>query len=226
MMSSEDVRSSPLSGGVLTESGGFKLGTHKGSEAKRIRIKEEAGRLFLAQGFSDVTLKAIADAAGMGKASLYHYYPGGKEELFRTIVREAAGEYFSRLRREAVEEGQTTSEKLRLYLIKKIHHFWDGLPKTMRESERRGFIAQAAADTLDLHSVELGFLIALLEEGAAKKEFRAVHSPVIARVISAVTSALTVEHFYQGCDRPEEYQIRELVDFTLAGLESNAAHSV
>jgi len=50
-----------------------------------VRILEAARDQFLRLGFSPVTTDDIASAAGVGKATLYRYFPG-KERLFREII--------------------------------------------------------------------------------------------------------------------------------------------
>ena len=44
--------------------------------------------VFRDRGFEGTTIAEIARATGLGKASLYHHFPGGKEEMAETIVRE------------------------------------------------------------------------------------------------------------------------------------------
>lgn len=44
------------------------------------RIQTEAMRLFLAQGFDAITLDDIAEAAGVSRRSLFHYF-GSKEDI-------------------------------------------------------------------------------------------------------------------------------------------------
>jgi AcrR family transcriptional regulator len=51
----------------------------------RSRILEAAREQFLRLGFSPVTTDDIASAAGVGKATLYRYFPG-KERLFREVI--------------------------------------------------------------------------------------------------------------------------------------------
>jgi AcrR family transcriptional regulator len=52
----------------------------------RIKILDIAEELFSARGYSAVTLRDIASAAGMRHASLYYYVPGGKEQLFVEVM--------------------------------------------------------------------------------------------------------------------------------------------
>jgi AcrR family transcriptional regulator len=62
----------------------------------RERVLEAAERLFAERGYTAVTIKDIAQAAGIHHASLYHHAPQGKSQLFvevteRTIQRHQQG---------------------------------------------------------------------------------------------------------------------------------------
>jgi TetR/AcrR family transcriptional regulator, cholesterol catabolism regulator len=51
--------------------------------AARERLLDVAGRLFQERGLARVTMREIADAAGVKQASLYHHAPRGKAQLYR-----------------------------------------------------------------------------------------------------------------------------------------------
>jgi TetR/AcrR family transcriptional repressor of mexJK operon len=55
------------------------------SDAKRDAILEAAARVFLAQGYSAVTMDALAEAVPVSKPTLYNYFPG-KPALFAAVV--------------------------------------------------------------------------------------------------------------------------------------------
>lgn len=55
------------------------------SDAKRDAILEAASRMFLADGYSAVSMDAIALAAPVSKPTLYNYFPG-KQALFSAVV--------------------------------------------------------------------------------------------------------------------------------------------
>ncbi|MBW4690448.1 MAG: TetR/AcrR family transcriptional regulator [Lyngbya sp. HA4199-MV5] len=42
--------------------------------------------LFRQFGYDGVTLSKISHATGLGKASLYHHFPGGKDEMVETVL--------------------------------------------------------------------------------------------------------------------------------------------
>ena len=50
------------------------------------RVLNVAERLFMQRGYAAITLRDIAQALNMKQASLYYHFPGGKEELFVSVV--------------------------------------------------------------------------------------------------------------------------------------------
>jgi AcrR family transcriptional regulator len=48
-------------------------------------IQEAALDLFLRKGYAGTSMQEIADAVGMGKASIYHYVAGKEDLLFRSL---------------------------------------------------------------------------------------------------------------------------------------------
>src|SRR5271166_5322803 len=57
-------------------------------EARPGEIVEAALRLFADRGFAATKLEDVAAAAGIGKGTIYLYFPT-KEDLFRAVVRQA-----------------------------------------------------------------------------------------------------------------------------------------
>jgi TetR/AcrR family transcriptional repressor of lmrAB and yxaGH operons len=43
-------------------------------------------QLFRDYGYDGATLSKISEATGLGKASLYHHFPGGKQEMVETVL--------------------------------------------------------------------------------------------------------------------------------------------
>ena len=61
--------------------------------ATRDRIIDAGATLLQRQGFTGTGVKQIVAEAGAPFASLYHFFPGGKEELGAEIVRVSGGRY-------------------------------------------------------------------------------------------------------------------------------------
>jgi AcrR family transcriptional regulator len=58
-------------------------------DAQRVQLNDALRGVFLDAGYAGASLTRLAAATELGKASLYHYYPGGKAEMAQTLVREA-----------------------------------------------------------------------------------------------------------------------------------------
>ena len=66
------------------------------TSSTRERALEVAERLLQLEGYRAVSMEAVAQGVGIRKASLYHHFPGGKDELMmavaeRFVAREEAG---------------------------------------------------------------------------------------------------------------------------------------
>ncbi|WP_217571672.1 TetR/AcrR family transcriptional regulator [Mesorhizobium sp. GbtcB19] len=44
------------------------------------------GEVFREHGYEGASLALIGEATGLGKGSLYHFFPGGKEEMARAVI--------------------------------------------------------------------------------------------------------------------------------------------
>jgi AcrR family transcriptional regulator len=61
--------------------------------ARQATIVDAARREFVERGFAAVSIRDIAQRAGMSVSALYHYYPG-KQDLLLAILDEGADAYF------------------------------------------------------------------------------------------------------------------------------------
>lgn len=59
----------------------------------RERIVTATAELFRRQGYNGTGLKQVTQAAGAPFGSLYHFFPGGKEELGDTVIRSSGRAY-------------------------------------------------------------------------------------------------------------------------------------
>lgn len=67
------------------------------------------GEIFRDLGYEGATLSRITERTGLGKGSLYHFFPGGKEEMATAVLAEVSGWFerfvFEPLRRDDPEKG-------------------------------------------------------------------------------------------------------------------------
>jgi TetR/AcrR family transcriptional regulator, mexJK operon transcriptional repressor len=64
----------------------------RGRANRGVAIAQAACEVFGRDGYSRAGIDAIAAEAGVSTRTLYNHFPGGKEELFRTVVQWSAGE--------------------------------------------------------------------------------------------------------------------------------------
>ena len=56
--------------------------------AERSDVLPALAELFREHGYEGASLSLISKATGLGKGSLYHFFPGGKEEMARAVLAE------------------------------------------------------------------------------------------------------------------------------------------
>src|SRR6266516_8126883 len=57
-----------------------------GDRETRQQILESARELFLARGYKGVSMKEVAEEVQVTSAALYYHFPGGKQDLFFSII--------------------------------------------------------------------------------------------------------------------------------------------
>jgi TetR/AcrR family transcriptional repressor of lmrAB and yxaGH operons len=61
----------------------------KQPRATRESLEDQLVTVFKKRGYEGATLTQLAEATGLGKASLYHHFPGGKAEMAAVLLRQA-----------------------------------------------------------------------------------------------------------------------------------------
>ena len=56
------------------------------SIAERADVLPQLAEVFRAHGYEGATLALISDATGLGKGSLYNFFPGGKEQMAMEVL--------------------------------------------------------------------------------------------------------------------------------------------
>jgi AcrR family transcriptional regulator len=127
-------------------------------DERRRQVVEAGSKLFTEHAFEEITMRQIAEAAGISKPLLYHYFPS-KLELFKAAVAERAAE----LRRllEPSSEGtpiEQLTRSLDAYLewIEKNARAWTKLMRSAASVPEAGEVLEAfRTQTLDQLLVRL-----------------------------------------------------------------------
>ena len=72
------------------------MGRKEQAVASRAALVEAARACFTEQGYDATTVAAILERAGMARGALYHYFPGGKAEIFAAVFDVVDDEYHAR----------------------------------------------------------------------------------------------------------------------------------
>ena len=92
----------------------------------RDRILDVTAELFRQYGFTGTGMKQIVTAANAPFGSLYHYFPGGKEELGVEVVHRSGEMYFALF--EAIFDGAADP-------VSGVRDFFTGAAEVLRETD-------------------------------------------------------------------------------------------
>ncbi len=140
------------------------------STEKQAVILDAARKRFAYYGFSKVTMDEIAADVGMGKASLYYYFPT-KEILFEEVVKQEKTQFFANVETMTGEE-TSAADMLRRYAARRIEHF-----RSLANLRALGFQQQGEmrASTLEMYKEfqqqEVKSLQRILQLGKKNGEF-------------------------------------------------------
>ena len=73
------------------------MGRREQAEASRAALVAAARACFTESGYDGTTVAEVLRRAGMARGALYHYFPGGKDELFAVVYREVDDELYRRV---------------------------------------------------------------------------------------------------------------------------------
>jgi AcrR family transcriptional regulator len=189
------------------------------AEFRSAEILEAARRVFARKGFAAASVEDIADAAGLAKATVYHYFPS-KRKLYRAALEQNIEGLIQQMRRE-VDAARGTAAKIRAFLAARL-----------RYAETHGEIVcrseSVAAEPLcfnkdfkDLCRRQVEVLEAVLEEGQARGEIRAVPAAGAAFLACELTRALMSRRLRGWSSRSVEGEIDFLFDLIWKGLAVN-----
>ncbi len=102
----------------------------------RNALLEQLVPVFRERGYEGATLVQLAAATGLGKASLYHHFPGGKAEMAAVLLRKSVAE----LQRSAFAHLQRTKRAP----VERLDAFIDGFSDYVAEGRSHCLVAVLA----------------------------------------------------------------------------------
>jgi TetR/AcrR family transcriptional repressor of lmrAB and yxaGH operons len=181
-----------------------------------------AAKLFRRQGYSGTGLRDILAASGAARGSLYHHFPGGKEEIGAAAVTAAGGlvtETFAELARQA----DSPSDFLRRYaellvLWLEASKFRDGCPitTTLLETTPGSNAIATAGQTV------FADWRAVMEDLLARHDWPPGRIPATATMIIAGLEGALMLARVQGSAQPIRHTADTLCSLLDAGLPGSA----
>ncbi|MEQ8822849.1 MAG: TetR/AcrR family transcriptional regulator [Filomicrobium sp.] len=93
--------------------------------SERSDILPVLGEVFREHGFEGASLSIITKATGLGKGSLYHFFPGGKEEMVQAVLAEIHG-WFEREVFEPLEKTKDADKAINTMFDAVLKYFNSG----------------------------------------------------------------------------------------------------
>ena len=190
--------------------------TEEQQEQRRKEIFDASVHLFLEKGFNETSMREIANAAGVGKSTLYDYF-NSKDEI---LISYFEGEIHKiTARAQKIAEGDLSiSEKLsqimEMHLTYLVNNKQFYLKLTL-ESQRLALQSQQRIQT-SRHAYQ-DMLRALVEDGIQTGEFRAVNPLFAARSIFTLLSIAVFSSRPTGA--PEE-MLQDAMNIFFNGLQA------
>lgn len=183
---------------------------------RRGEILRAAVMLITEKGFNETSMREIAEAAGVGKSTLYDYFPSKDEILIAYVVDEVG--HMTAAAGEIIAEELSAAEKFRCILRRHLDYMLANKQMFLRvtfEAQRLSFESQ---QRIQLHRYAYqDMLCELVREGIRKGEFRPVNPMLALRsMFGLLTSAAYTS---RPTGSPEE-MLLEAFDIIFKGLEA------
>jgi TetR/AcrR family fatty acid metabolism transcriptional regulator len=190
-------------------------------EAKRELIFKAAVEVFSTRGYHNATMSEIATAAGIGKGTIYEYFPS-KLQLFQQMLIKGMDTYYASIDPEELKH-KSIQEKLRIVMEGHIlfcrQHsqltrlvFW----------EAEGHDDEVKEWMLQMRKEKEARLQDLLNDGIANGELRGQDSYIMALTVSGVIGAVWVPLVLDEWDVDAAYLAERITDIIMNGIKNRA----
>jgi AcrR family transcriptional regulator len=180
------------------------------------QIFAEAVRIFRQKGYYATSMRNIADAVGLQKASLYHYIPS-KEALLFQIFERSSGALTQQLEAIAASH-DSPPDKLRRAIESHLVALCDQLDTyTVYLSERRALTNRYHAKVRAEGEKHARLIEKILQEGIARKNFRARDTRMVTLAILGMCNWLYQWYSPDGRLTPQQIAVI-FSDLVISGL--------
>lgn len=184
-------------------------------EKKRSKILASAAQLFAAKPFHKVLLSDVAEAAGVGKGTLYIYFKG-KDELYLSVLYTGFSQLLERLRNNLDQSGRHSMQKLET-AIREIIRFAYQNPYMFELMRAVSWRRVTDSGQWSSKRTELRFLVeSIIRQGIARGELRDTHPELTANYIPGMVRSVMLDPL-QGID--QEVLTNHVLHFIRSALQ-------
>jgi TetR/AcrR family fatty acid metabolism transcriptional regulator len=196
-------------------------------KSKRDLMLEAAFKLFIKQGYKDTKIIEIADSAGVGKGTVYEYFPS-KEFLFSQVFKEKILAEYKKiesllLEKETAEEKIVTFVQFEYANSKKFGDTLQMLPEMiMNTSALKNKGLQNILSLL--WEYRFNTMHSIILEGIKNKEFTALNSEMMAiSVMGSINFYILYEFDMMPKDWPKivgnsNWEFEDFIEIILSGI--------
>jgi TetR/AcrR family fatty acid metabolism transcriptional regulator len=190
--------------------------TEDGLNQRRRLILDAVAQLIIEKGFYETSMREISIAAGVGKSTLYDYFPCKDDILIAFVADEI--HYITTQAEVIMAQKMGAPEKIRRIMSKQLEYMAANKPLYLKlsfEIQRLGFDSQQRIQQ-HRHAYQ-DMLCHLVEEGIQNGEFRPV-KPLL--VIRGMFSFMSMAVFTSRPTGSPEEMMQDAIDIIFKGLEA------
>jgi len=185
-------------------------------EKRRHEIFHQVVQIFSRKGFHETSMQEIAQAAGLGKSTLYDYFKT-KDEILIYFFEDQLRDMTQDAQKIALQN-LSADERLRQVMKKYLESLQENknlFLKLMQESERLKLESQKQVQAKRYAYQDL--IRALIEEGIREGVFRSVNSLLAARLL--INSVSSTAYGSRLAGTPQE-TLQQTLDIFFKGIEA------
>jgi len=190
--------------------------TEDGLNRRRRAILDAVAQLIIKKGFYETSMREISIVAGVGKSTLYDYFPSKEDILIAFVADEI--HYINTQAEVIMAQKMGAPEKIRRIMLKQLEYMAANKPLYLKlsfEIQRLGFDSQQRIQQ-HRHAYQ-DMLCHLVEEGIQNGEFRPV-KPLL--VIRGMFSFMSMAVFTSRPTGSLEEMMQDAIDIIFKGLEA------
>lgn len=191
--------------------------TTKIKKGKRELIIEAAVQVFSSKGYHNTRMEEIANAAGIGKGTIYEYFKS-KLQLFQEMLGDGFRVYYDNFDPEMMKQ-MPVEERLRIIFETHVRFCRDNKDLTR--------ILFWDTEVIDEELREWGYaqrrekeerILAIIEEGIARGELRDINPALVKIIITGSVAAMWAPITLDGWDFEPELLARQASDILMNGI--------